>query len=105
MPAPAPLSASRPRRTDRVRPAPAQAASVPEAPAPEADADAAPHDYTFAGGKLLAADGTRQSAAPRRLYDTVSVTYADDSDGYDDIKRLMDGASGRKLKNPTDFAN
>ena len=52
-----------------------------------------------------AADGTRQSAAPRKLYDTVSVTYADDSDGYDDIKRLMDGASGRKLKNPTDFAN
>ena len=102
---PAPLAASRPRRTDRVRPAPAQAAPVPEAPAPEADADAAPHDYTFAGGKLLAADGTRQSAAPRRLYDTVSVTYADDSDGYDDIKRLMDGASGRKLKNPTDFAN
>lgn len=100
MPEPAPLSVSRPRRTDRVRPASAQAA-----PAPEADADAAPHDYTFAGGKLLAADGTRQSAAPRKLYDTVSVTYADDSDGYDDIKRLMDGASGRKLKNPTDFAN
>lgn len=105
MPETAPLSVSRPRRTDRVRPASAQAAPVPAAPAPEADADAAPHDYTFAGGKLLAADGTRQSAAPRKLYDTVSVTYADDSDGYDDIKRLMDGASGRKLKNPTDFAN
>lgn len=110
MPDPAPLFASRPRRTDRVRPAetasPETAAEItpPAAPVPADDADTTPHDYAFAGGKLLAADGAPAAAATRKLYDTVSVTY-DDSDGYDDIKRLMDGAPGRKLKNPTDFAN
>ena len=70
----------------------------------EADADNTAHDYTFAGGKLLEKDGERQTAAPRKLYDTVSVT-SDGGDGYDDIKRLMESAADRKLKNPTDFAN
>ena len=108
MPDPTPIFASRPRRTDRVRPAesaaaPAAAETVP-ASASEADADNTAHDYTFAGGKLLEKDGERQTAAPRKLYDTVSVTY-DGGDGYDDIKRLMESAADRKLKNPTDFAN
>lgn len=108
MPDPTPIFASRPRRTDRVRPAesaaaPAVAETVP-ASASEADADNTAHDYTFAGGKLLEKDGERQTAAPRKLYDTVSVTY-DGGDGYDDIKRLMESAADRKLKNPTDFAN
>lgn len=109
MPDPAPIFASRPRRTDRVRPAERAAASVPAAEtapasAPEDKADNTAHDYTFAGGKLLEKDGERQTAAPRKLYDTVSVTY-DGGDGYDDIKRLMESAADRKLKNPTDFAN
>lgn len=112
------LFASRPRRTDRVRPtepvpapetaaetAAASAAAVPAAPAADTEADNTAHDYTFAGGKLLAKDGERQNAAPRKLYDAVSVTYDDGGDGYDDIKRLMDSAADRKLKNPTDFAN
>ena len=108
MPDHTPIFASRPRRTDRVRPAesaaaPAAAETVP-ASASEADADNTAHDYTFAGGKLLEKDGERQTAAPRKLYDTVSVTY-DGGDGYDDIKRLMESAADRKLKNPTDFAN
>lgn len=108
MPDPVPIFASRPRRTDRVRPAesavaPAAAETV-SASASEADADNTAHDYTFAGGKLLEKDGERQTAAPRKLYDTVSVTY-DGGDGYDDIKRLMESAADRKLKNPTDFAN
>ena len=108
MPDPTPIFASRPRRTDRVRPAesaaaPAAAETVP-ASASEADADNTAHDYTFAGGKLLEKDGERQTAAQRKLYDTVSVTY-DGGDGYDDIKRLMESAADRKLKNPTDFAN
>lgn len=112
------LFASRPRRTDRVRPtepvpapetaaetAAASAATVPAAPAADTEADNTAHDYAFAGGKLLAKDGERQNAAPRKLYDAVSVTYDDGGDGYDDIKRLMDSAADRKLKNPTDFAN
>lgn len=112
------LFASRPRRTDRVRPtepvpapetaaetAAASAAAVPAAPAADTEADNTAHDYAFAGGKLLAKDGERQNAAPRKLYDAVSVTYDDGGDGYDDIKRLMDSAADRKLKNPTDFAN
>lgn len=108
MPDHTPIFASRPRRTDRVRPAesaaaPAASETVP-ASASEADADNTAHDYTFAGGKLLEKDGERQTAAPRKLYDTVSVTY-DGGDGYDDIKRLMESAADRKLKNPTDFAN
>lgn len=112
------LFASRPRRTDRVRPAEpapapetaaetaaAPAAAASAAPAADAEADNAAHDYAFAGGKLLERDGARQTAAPRKLYDAVSVTYDDGGDGYDDIKRLMDSAADRKLKNPTDFAN
>ncbi len=103
------LFASRPRRTDRVRPtepvpAPETAAET-AAPAADTEADNTAHDYAFAGGKLLAKDGERQNAAPRKLYDAVSVTYDDGGDGYDDIKRLMDSAADRKLKNPTDFAN
>ena len=108
MPDHTPIFASRPRRTDRVRPAesavaPAAAETVP-ASASEADADNTAHDYTFAGGMLLEKDGERQTAAPRKLYDTVSVTY-DGGAGYDDIKRLMESAADRKLKHPTDFAN
>lgn len=112
------LFASRPRRTDRVRPAEpapapetaaetaaAPAAATPTASAADAEADNTAHDYAFAGGKLLERDGARQTAAPRKLYDAVSVTYDDGGDGYDDIKRLMDSAADRKLKNPTDFAN
>ena len=87
----------------RLKALPAAAETVP-ASASEADADNTAHDYTFAGGKLLEKDGERQTAAPRKLYDTVSVTY-DGGDGYDDIKRLMESAADRKLKNPTDFAN
>ena len=110
--------ASRPRRTDRVRPAEpapapetaaetaaAPAAATPTASAADVDVDNTAHDYAFAGGKLLERDGARQTAAPRKLYDAVSVTYDDGGDGYDDIKRLMDSAADRKLKNPTDFAN
>lgn len=108
MPDHTPIFASRPRRTDRVRPAESAAAPAAaetmSASASEADADNTAHDYTFAGGKLLEKDGERQTAAPRKLYDTVSVTY-DGGDGYDDIKRLMESAADRKLKNPTDFAN
>lgn len=96
------LFASRPRRTDRVRPT--EPVPAPETAA-ETEADNTAHDYAFAGGKLLAKDGERQNAAPRKLYDAVSVTYDDGDDGYDDIKRLMDSAADRKLKNPTDFAN
>ena len=71
----------RKRRTDRVRPtepvpapetaaetAAASAAAVPAAPAADTEADNTAHDYAFAGGKLLAKDGERQNAAPRKLY-------------------------------------
>ena len=105
------VAVPRPRRTDRPRPASpshieekaaeigASGAALPE--------DDTPRDYSFAGGKLLTKNGENASAAPRKLYDTVSVTYddVDDTDGYDDIKRLMENAGGRKVSNPTDFAN
>ena len=101
----------RPRRTDRPRPASpspieetAEEVGASDAALPEDDT---PRDYSFAGGKLLTKNGENASAAPRKLYDTVSVTYDDaaDTDGYDDIKRLMENAGGRKVSNPTDFAN
>lgn len=97
---------TRPRRTDRPRPE----QGAPEAnrptsrPADGAQPDTEAHDYAFAGGKLLGRDGAPSAAAPRKLYDTVSVTY-EDGDGYDDIRRLMEGVSERRLKDPTDFAN
>lgn len=88
---------ARPRRTDRLR-------TETVAPAASSAEAAMVHDYAFAGGKLLGTDGAPSAAAPRKLYDTVSVTY-DGGDGYDDIRRLMETVSERKLKDPTDFAN
>lgn len=105
------VAVPRPRRTDRPRPASpspieetAEEVGASGAALPEDDT---PRDYSFAGGKLLTKNGENASAAPRKLYDTVSVTYDDaaDTDGYDDIKRLMENAGGRKVSNPTDFAN
>ena len=101
----------RPRRTDRPRSAAPlcaeESAESVDTSEGETDEDFSPHDYSFAGGKLLTKNGENAAAAPRRLYDTVSVTYDDaaDADGYDDIKRLMENAGGRKLNNPADFAN
>lgn len=104
------VAVPRPRRTDRLRPASPSHAEETAEEVGASDAalseDDTPRDYSFAGGKLVTKNGENASAAPRKLYDTVSVTYDDaDTDGYDDIKRLMENAGGRKVSNPTDFAN
>lgn len=104
------VAVPRPRRADRPRPASPSHAEETAEEVGTSDAalseDDTPRDYSFAGGKLLTKNGENASAAPRKLYDTVSVTYDDaDTDGYDDIKRLMENAGGRKVSNPTDFAN
>lgn len=104
------VAVPRPRRTDRPRPASPSHAEETAEEVGASDAalseDDTPRDYSFAGGKLVTKNGENASAAPRKLYDTVSVTYDDaDTDGYDGIKRLMENAGGRKVSNPTDFAN
>ena len=55
-------------------------------------------DFAFAGGKLLAEDGSAPAAQKKyKPYDTVTVTYADAADDFDDIRKIMESAgNGQK---------
>ena len=90
------------------KPEPAPAVKTPAAepapaPAVEEKTDAADtKDIPFAGGQPISAyTGEVDRASRRRLYDTVTVTYEEDS--FSDIRKIMEGADGKKQKNPAHF--
>ncbi len=57
-------------------------------------------DISFSGGKVI--DTSRTGEKPKRhLFDTVTVTYDDDSD-FEDIKNIM--REGKMKKSPTHFS-
>ena len=85
------------------KPRPAAAASGSASPnagmkAPSAQDDALLKDFAFAGGKLLAEDGSAPAAQKKyKPYDTGTVTYADAADDFDDIRKIMESAgNGQK---------
>ncbi len=76
---------------------------APPAEAAHAAEDTAARDIAFAGGQPVAAyTGASEKSSGRKLYDTVTVSYAED-DGYEDIRRLMEDANGKNLTNPAHF--
>ena len=65
--------------------------------------ESAARDIPFAGGQPVSAyTGASEKPSRRKLYDTVTVSY-DDDDGFEDIRRLMEDADGKKNTNPTRF--
>lgn len=85
------------------RPAPAATQPQPKAePAVPAE-ESAPRDIAFAGGQPVSAyTGAPEKPSGRKLYDTVTVSY-DNDDGYEDIRKLMEDANGKKPTNPVHF--
>ncbi len=61
-------------------------------------------DIPFAGGQPLDAYTKEVDKAPRRkLYDTVTVSYAED-DGFSDVRKLMEDADGKPKASPVHFS-
>lgn len=71
-----------------------------ETPAPP-KTDAEPQDIEIVGGRPVMPRAKREAPAPRRLYDTVQVTY-DDDDDFSDIRAIMEQTE--KRKSPVDFS-
>ena len=95
------VSEEPPRRVVRLAPA-AEQPKVEPTPAAPAEESAA-RDIPFAGGQPVSAyTGASEKPSGRKLYDTVTVSY-DNDDGYEDIRKLMEDASGKKPTNPAHF--
>lgn len=112
---PASQNAAEPTVQQPVQPtapaAPAEPARrvVRPAPAPEQQEHSVPaetntaRDIAFAGGQPVSSyTGQSEKPSGRKLYDTVTVSYESD-DGYEDIRKLMEDASGKKPTNPAHF--
>lgn len=85
------------------RPAPAVEQPKPKEESAAPAAESAPRDIAFAGGQPVSAyTGAPEKPSGRKLYDTVTVSY-DNDDGYEDIRKLMEDANGKKPTNPVHF--
>lgn len=88
---PAPKAAEPPKPTEPPKTAEPEEPKVPET-----------RDFSFAGGKPMAAAPSAEKPR-RKLYDAVTVTY-DAEDGFDDIRKLMEEKTNGQAKNPVHFS-
>ena len=65
------------------------------------ETDSEPQDIEIVGGRPVIPRAKREAPAPRRLYDTVQVTY-DDDDDFSEIRAIMEQTE--KRKSPVDFS-
>ena len=72
------------------------------APAPKKEEIPETRDFSFAGGKPVSAASAPEKTH-RKLYETVNVTYENDDD-FADVRKIMEDAPARKVKNPTHFS-
>lgn len=85
-----------------VKPTASASAPTVSAPAPKKEEIPETRDFSFAGGKPVSAASAPEKTH-RKLYETVNVTYENDDD-FADVRKIMEDAPARKVKNPTHFS-